>query len=196
MPTGARLAAAELATSPRGAGRGRRPARGAGLRRGAVVRRAARNHGRRHRHQRQDLGRDLYPPDLGARWATPPSTSAPPGSRARGRRPSAHTTPDPITLQRVLAQAAAAGVTHAAMEASSHGLDQRRLDGVRLRAAGFTNFTQDHLDYHKTFDAYFAAKAAPVHPRAARRWRGRGQPERSARVRNWPPWPRCAAFAC
>jgi UDP-N-acetylmuramoyl-L-alanyl-D-glutamate--2,6-diaminopimelate ligase len=74
--------------------------------------------------------------------------------------PSAHTTPDPITLHRMLASAAAEGVTHAAMEASSHGLDQRRMDGVRLRAAGFTNFTQDHLDYHKTFDAYFAAKAA------------------------------------
>jgi UDP-N-acetylmuramoyl-L-alanyl-D-glutamate--2,6-diaminopimelate ligase len=74
--------------------------------------------------------------------------------------PSAHTTPDPITLHRMLAAAAAEGVTHAAMEASSHGLDQRRMDGVRLRAAGFTNFTQDHLDYHKTFDAYFAAKAA------------------------------------
>ena len=74
--------------------------------------------------------------------------------------PSAHTTPDPVTLHRMLAQAAAAGVTHAAMEASSHGLDQRRLDGVRLRAAGFTNFTQDHLDYHHTLEAYFAAKAA------------------------------------
>ncbi len=73
--------------------------------------------------------------------------------------PSAHTTPDPITLHKMLAAAAEAGVTHAAMEASSHGLDQRRLDGVRLKAAGFTNFTQDHLDYHKTFDAYFAAKA-------------------------------------
>ena len=73
--------------------------------------------------------------------------------------PSAHTTPDPVTLHRMLAAAAAAGVTHAAMEASSHGLDQRRLDGVRLKAAGFTNFTQDHLDYHKTFEAYFAAKA-------------------------------------
>ncbi|MRX51382.1 UDP-N-acetylmuramoyl-L-alanyl-D-glutamate--2,6-diaminopimelate ligase [Paracoccus sp. S-4012] len=71
----------------------------------------------------------------------------------------AHTTPDPITLHRVLAEAAAAGVTHAAMEASSHGLDQRRLDGVRLDAAAFTNFSQDHLDYHKDFDAYFAAKA-------------------------------------
>lgn len=73
--------------------------------------------------------------------------------------PSAHTTPDPITLHRVLAEAAVEGVTHAAMEASSHGLDQRRLDGVRLRAAGFANFTQDHLDYHETMDAYFKAKA-------------------------------------
>ncbi|MGV8952546.1 MAG: Mur ligase family protein, partial [Cypionkella sp.] len=72
---------------------------------------------------------------------------------------SSHTTPDPITLHQMLASAAAQGVTHAAMEASSHGLDQRRLDGVRLRAAGFTNFTQDHLDYHHTFQAYFDAKA-------------------------------------
>jgi UDP-N-acetylmuramoyl-L-alanyl-D-glutamate--2,6-diaminopimelate ligase len=73
--------------------------------------------------------------------------------------PSAHTTPEPITLHELLADMAAHGVTHAAMEASSHGLDQRRLDGVRLAAAGFTNFTQDHLDYHESFDAYFEAKA-------------------------------------
>lgn len=73
--------------------------------------------------------------------------------------PLAHTTPEPITLHRALAEAAANGITHAAMEASSHGLDQRRLDGVTLRAAGFTNFTQDHLDYHETFEAYFDAKA-------------------------------------
>lgn len=73
--------------------------------------------------------------------------------------PLAHTTPEPITLHRTLAAAKAAGITHAAMEASSHGLDQRRLDGVLLKAAGFTNFTQDHLDYHHTFEAYFDAKA-------------------------------------
>ena len=73
--------------------------------------------------------------------------------------PLAHTTPEPITLHRTLAEAAQNGITHAAMEASSHGLDQRRLDGVTLRAAGFTNFTQDHLDYHETFEAYFDAKA-------------------------------------
>ena len=72
--------------------------------------------------------------------------------------PLKHTTPEPITLHRVLAEATAQGVTHVAMEASSHGLDQRRLDGVILTAAGFTNFTQDHLDYHKTFAAYFDAK--------------------------------------
>ncbi len=73
--------------------------------------------------------------------------------------PLAHTTPEPITLHRILRDMAEAGITHAAMEASSHGLDQGRLDGVRLRAAAFTNFSQDHLDYHADFDAYFAAKA-------------------------------------
>ena len=72
--------------------------------------------------------------------------------------PLAHTTPEPITLHRTLSEAAKYGITHAAMEASSHGLDQRRLDGVVLKAAGFTNFSQDHLDYHETFDAYFTAK--------------------------------------
>ena len=73
--------------------------------------------------------------------------------------PGIHTTPEPITLHRLLAEMAGAGVTHAAMEASSHGLDQRRLDAVRLAAAGFANLTQDHLDYHGDMDAYFAAKA-------------------------------------
>jgi UDP-N-acetylmuramoyl-L-alanyl-D-glutamate--2,6-diaminopimelate ligase len=73
--------------------------------------------------------------------------------------PLAHTTPEPVTLHRLLAEMAAAGVTHVAMEASSHGLAQRRLDGVHLAAAAFTNFSQDHLDYHESFDAYFAAKA-------------------------------------
>ena len=73
--------------------------------------------------------------------------------------PLAHTTPEPITLHRMLAEIEQAGIGHAAMEASSHGLAQRRLDGVRLAAAGFTNITQDHLDYHADFEAYFAAKA-------------------------------------
>ena len=73
--------------------------------------------------------------------------------------PLAHTTPEPITLHRLLAEMAGAGVTHAAMEASSHGLDQGRLDGVHLKAGAFTNFSQDHLDYHADFEEYFAAKA-------------------------------------
>ena len=72
--------------------------------------------------------------------------------------PLSHTTPEPITLHRWLADLAEAGVTHAAMEASSHGLAQKRIDGVRLGAAAFTNFSQDHLDYHDGFESYFNAK--------------------------------------
>ena len=68
------------------------------------------------------------------------------------------TTPDPVPLHALLAELAAEGVTHAAMEASSHGLDQRRLDGVRLSAAGFTNLGRDHMDYHPTVEDYMAAK--------------------------------------
>ncbi|MEM9793219.1 MAG: UDP-N-acetylmuramoyl-L-alanyl-D-glutamate--2,6-diaminopimelate ligase [Pseudomonadota bacterium] len=75
-------------------------------------------------------------------------------------KPLSHTTPEPLTLHRLLSELAAEGVTHAAMEASSHGLVQRRLDGVTLRAAAFTNITRDHLDYHPTFEDYFQAKAA------------------------------------
>jgi UDP-N-acetylmuramoyl-L-alanyl-D-glutamate--2,6-diaminopimelate ligase len=68
------------------------------------------------------------------------------------------TTPDPVRLADTLARLARAGIQHAAMEASSHGLDQFRLDGVRLTAAAFTNLTRDHLDYHGTEAAYRAAK--------------------------------------
>lgn len=68
------------------------------------------------------------------------------------------TTPDPVALHRLLAELAHAGVSHAAMEASSHGLDQRRLDGVRLAAGGFTNLGRDHMDYHPTVEDYHAAK--------------------------------------
>jgi UDP-N-acetylmuramoyl-L-alanyl-D-glutamate--2,6-diaminopimelate ligase len=68
------------------------------------------------------------------------------------------TTPDPVALHATLAALARAGVTHAAMEASSHGLEQRRLDGARLAAAGFSNLTRDHLDYHGTMAGYRAAK--------------------------------------
>ena len=68
------------------------------------------------------------------------------------------TTPEPVALHRALAELAGEGVTHLAMEASSHGLDQRRLDGVRVAAGGFTNLSRDHLDYHPTLEAYLAAK--------------------------------------
>ena len=68
------------------------------------------------------------------------------------------TTPDPITLHRTLDHLAREGITHLAMEASSHGLDQARLDEVRLSAAAFTNLGRDHLDYHPTIEDYFSAK--------------------------------------
>lgn len=68
------------------------------------------------------------------------------------------TTPDPVALHQLLKELAEAGVTHASMEASSHGLDQRRLDGVKLAAGGFTNLGRDHMDYHPTVEDYHRAK--------------------------------------
>jgi UDP-N-acetylmuramoyl-L-alanyl-D-glutamate--2,6-diaminopimelate ligase len=68
------------------------------------------------------------------------------------------TTPDPVELHRTLDELAASGITHLALEASSHGLDQHRLDGVRVTVASFTNLSRDHLDYHPTLEAYLAAK--------------------------------------
>ena len=68
------------------------------------------------------------------------------------------TTPDPVSLHKLLAGLASDGVTHAAMEASSHGLDQHRLDGVKLAVAGFTNLGRDHMDYHESIEDYMAAK--------------------------------------
>ncbi len=72
--------------------------------------------------------------------------------------PLKHTTPDPIELHRLLAELSATGVSHVALEASSHGLDQQRLAGVSLDAAAFTNLSRDHMDYHASTEAYFAAK--------------------------------------
>jgi len=68
------------------------------------------------------------------------------------------TTPDPVTLANALAMLAARGITDAALEASSHGIEQSRLDGLKFAAAGFTNLTRDHLDYHGSMAAYRAAK--------------------------------------
>ena len=75
-----------------------------------------------------------------------------------GRIDVGHTTPDPVTISETLAELVRQGVTHCAMEASSHGLEQHRLDGVDLSAVAFLNFTQDHLDYHSTMDEYLTAK--------------------------------------
>ncbi len=69
-----------------------------------------------------------------------------------------HTTPDPVALHAELARLKREGVDRLAMEASSHGLDQFRLDGVAISAAGFTNITRDHMDYHPTFAHYLKAK--------------------------------------
>jgi UDP-N-acetylmuramoyl-L-alanyl-D-glutamate--2,6-diaminopimelate ligase len=76
----------------------------------------------------------------------------------RGTQTLRHTTPDPIELHAILAGLAQDGVTHLALEASSHGLQQRRLDGVAFQAGAFTNISRDHMDYHATFEDYFAQK--------------------------------------
>ena len=76
----------------------------------------------------------------------------------KGEHYGSLTTPDPVDLHRTLDQLAGEGVTHLALEASSHGLDQHRLDGVRIAAGAFTNLSRDHLDYHPTIEAYLAAK--------------------------------------
>jgi UDP-N-acetylmuramoyl-L-alanyl-D-glutamate--2,6-diaminopimelate ligase len=76
----------------------------------------------------------------------------------RGETYGSLTTPDPVELHRSIDALAGDGVTHLVIEASSHGLDQFRLDGLRIAAGGFTNITRDHFDYHHTFEAYLAAK--------------------------------------
>jgi UDP-N-acetylmuramoyl-L-alanyl-D-glutamate--2,6-diaminopimelate ligase len=81
-----------------------------------------------------------------------------PGAKDEQLTPPGLTTPDAADVAELLARVAQAGVTHLALEASSHGIDQRRLDGVKLTAAGFLNLTQDHLDYHGTMGVYRAAK--------------------------------------
>ena len=86
---------------------------------------------------------------LGTLGVVPPAVPAPP----------ALTTPDPVALHRCLQDLQAAGYEHAVLEASSHGLDQFRLDGLEVAAAAFTNLSHEHLDYHGDMESYFAAKA-------------------------------------
>ncbi len=80
------------------------------------------------------------------------------GSLKSANFPAINTTPDPVQLHQILQSLAGEQCPYVAFEASSHGLDQYRLDGVQLRAAAFTNLTRDHLDYHHTLEAYFRAK--------------------------------------
>ncbi|HYM30555.1 MAG TPA: UDP-N-acetylmuramoyl-L-alanyl-D-glutamate--2,6-diaminopimelate ligase [Candidatus Cybelea sp.] len=72
--------------------------------------------------------------------------------------PLGHTTPDPVMLHRLLAELHRRGIEHLALEASSHGLDQYRLDAVKVTVAGFTNLSRDHYDYHTSSEAYLGAK--------------------------------------
>ncbi|MEP3653587.1 MAG: UDP-N-acetylmuramoyl-L-alanyl-D-glutamate--2,6-diaminopimelate ligase [Litorimonas sp.] len=76
-----------------------------------------------------------------------------------GYKPMSHTTPDALALHKTLSALKAEGVTHAAMEASSHGLKQYRMDAVKVTASGFSNLTQDHFDYHPGLQDYFTSKA-------------------------------------
>lgn len=76
-----------------------------------------------------------------------------------GYRPMTHTTPDAVALHQTLSTLSKEGVTHVAMEASSHGLKQCRMDAVKVTASGFSNLTQDHFDYHPNMQDYFNAKA-------------------------------------
>ena len=86
------------------------------------------------------------------------------GGRAVDSTAGSLTTPGPIDLQATLAELVARGTTHVAMEASSHSLDQGRLDGLAFAAGVFTNLTRDHLDYHGTMEAYLAAKLGAEPP--------------------------------
>jgi len=77
---------------------------------------------------------------------------------AEGHTPLSHTTPDPVGVSKILSELSARHIDHVAFEASSHGLAQYRLHGLKVTAGGFTNISRDHLDYHKTFEDYFAQK--------------------------------------
>ncbi|MBI4819730.1 MAG: UDP-N-acetylmuramoyl-L-alanyl-D-glutamate--2,6-diaminopimelate ligase [Deltaproteobacteria bacterium] len=85
-----------------------------------------------------------------------------------------HTTPEPVQLQGILKRMLDSGVSHVAMEVSSHALDQQRVAGIHFKVAGFTNLTQDHLDYHKTLEQYFSSKSK-LFTEVLRKSRARGR---------------------
>ena len=125
---------------------------------GAVLWRSAGNRGCDHRYQRQDVGcsfvRQIWQA-LGHRAASLGTLGL---VTPDGNRPLAHTTPDPVVLHAMLYDLVKDGVQHLAAEVSSHGLAQFRADGVHFAAAAFTNISRDHLDYHSSFEDYFAQK--------------------------------------
>jgi hypothetical protein len=145
----------------------------------AVLSAPARGDCRGDRHQRQDLGCRIRPANLGCRRYHAAASVGTIGVVTPRREVyGSLTTPDPVALHRTLSELAGEGITHLAIEASSHGLDQHRLDGVRIAAGAFTNLSRDHLDYHPSIEAYLAWQAAAVRS-AGVRGRRRGDRCRS-----------------
>ena len=124
----------------------------------------------RHRHQRQELDRRVHPPALGRPRPARRPASARSGCRPRTRRAKAASprrTRSPCTGSRPNSRRE--GVEHLAIEASSHGLDQHRVDGLRLAAAAFTNLSRDHFDYHGSAGRLLRRQAAAVRASCCRR---------------------------
>ena len=141
------------------------------------------------RHQRQELDGRFPAPDLERAWAARrPRWARSARSVLRASVDLGHTTPDPVAIHATLDKLAREGVTHAAMEASSHGLSQYRLHGVKLAAGAFTNLTQDHLDYHHGLRRLPPRQDEAVLRAAARRARRRSSmrtARSSRRSRRW-----------
>ena len=136
-----------------------------------IFSRASRSDRRGDRHQRQDFGRRLHAPDLAA-LGLAGRASAPSAGLAARRELRLADHARSVELHHTLDELAGEGITHLALEASSHGLDQHRLDGVRIAPAAFTNLSRDHLDYHPTLEDYLAAKLRLFEELCAGRHRG------------------------
>ena len=134
------------------------------------------DHGRGHRHQRQDHG---DPPGRARSWSASGIATG-----VIGTLDGARTTPEAPVLQRLLAELRDGGRRAVAMEVSSHGLAQHRVDGIVFDVAAFTNLSRDHLDHHGTMEEYFEAKAGLFEP--ARDQGGGGQRRRPLGPPAWP----------